>query len=555
MAGETSSATAAQNTFFWQSKETISLNEFFKLIYQADTSLKNPHLLKCSVFKCQISEFYQKWNCFDEIVSYEASLPFLLNKFKVNKNNDIFNLERSTTKQSIKEVISSTKYLTNNVHVQKMITSSSNEEIFDMLPQLSRRLPGYWFNLTFPDDVSILQNFVKKQSLIDKENNAEVNEMPGINTSMYYIGLPGSFSEMHIEDSDLASINVIREALQEADHNTPANIAPIAKLWLIVPNKQALIEALAGETSKNQNQCLLKIYHKDLYVTVKFLNSHNIQYGILEQRVGEAVYIKPSIFHQVINVLPNIAEAINYGSLLWNDITKSLVNCTCESCRYTKITDNKEVMVVRRMSKRQIHLCDQPKCEATFFNQKLLQKHRREDHQIAKPFTCELCQKSWASYFGQYNHFCTASAGVSESIGQSSSVATREVENTTRDDIINAEALKNIQKSYCAVCQIYVTQIKRHQNSKRHVQNGTSEALGKQLKSSTMITTPNDQMITLSFKSYRQCEKCKKKFLSEKTLNNHKCIKDRPYQCCGKYYSKRSYNVHKSSKLHKNKFG
>ena len=58
-------------------------------------------------------------------------------------------------------------------------------------------------------------------------------------------------------------------------------------------------------------------FHKNLTVTIEWLERNEIKYEMLSQRPGDSVYVGPTILHQVVNFGINLAEAVNVGGSAW----------------------------------------------------------------------------------------------------------------------------------------------------------------------------------------------------------------------------------------------
>lgn len=187
----------------------------------------------------------------------------------------------------------------------------------------------YYNGLIFKNMPSLLEEPVHNcASNIDPAHNRDVGVMPGINTSMYYLACAGSYSEMHVEDSNLESLNVVCFNLDRKKPNA------ISKIWIIIPEKEncltiaqqvnseyeAVRESTRGEDSERPDCCQF-LDRKDCYVTLEFLKQHKIYYYLVKQKPGDVMYINRGVLHQVINVNANFAEAINFGSAKWIVVT------------------------------------------------------------------------------------------------------------------------------------------------------------------------------------------------------------------------------------------
>lgn len=73
-----------------------------------------------------------------------------------------------------------------------------------------------------------------KRNNLSTAVNSEIDDMDGINKTSFYLGTRGSFTEMHVEDGNAASINVVHFNVSE-DQSQPA------KVWLIVPGSSTAV--------------------------------------------------------------------------------------------------------------------------------------------------------------------------------------------------------------------------------------------------------------------------------------------------------------------------
>ncbi|KAJ8671604.1 hypothetical protein QAD02_002863 [Eretmocerus hayati] len=152
---------------------------------------------------------------------------------------------------------------------------------------------------------------VKRRSNVDPAVNRLIDTCPGINTSFLYIAGTLAFGEMHLEDSHLGSFNLVLTHLNNYQSSWPA------KLWIIVVDNQNLIQVVRKvykpPKKSRESICQYILHHKNLFLSVNFLKKHGIRYEVILQAPGDCVYVFPGVFHQVINLTPNVAEAKNYG--------------------------------------------------------------------------------------------------------------------------------------------------------------------------------------------------------------------------------------------------
>ena len=203
--------------------------------------------------------------------------------------------------------------------------------------------------------------------------------MPGINTSMFYIGNAGSFTELHVEDSIADSANVIHAGKE--------------KIWMFVNREdyarinQIVAQKLKDFLDVNNDEaglesCVLPLHHKNLILTPRFLDEHEIRYEFLVQRPGDLVYVQYGVLHQVINVGLNVAEAINVGSDAWNVAKELKMLCPCKMCKLKNAATNTDVDMSIKVGKAKArsHWCET--CEKSFDTKQLLTKHKMTDHGV-----------------------------------------------------------------------------------------------------------------------------------------------------------------------------
>ncbi|KAJ8675075.1 hypothetical protein QAD02_010861 [Eretmocerus hayati] len=84
----------------------------------------------------------------------------------------------------------------------------------------------------------------------------------------------------------------------------------------------------------------------------EFLETHRVPYRIFDQRPGDIVYLLPGTYHSVINLTPDLAEAINYGDARWNNFAHLLTKCSCPDINYTVLAPNPDIhntLITRRL--------------------------------------------------------------------------------------------------------------------------------------------------------------------------------------------------------------
>lgn len=164
---------------------------------------------------------------------------------------------------------------------------------------------------------------------------------------------------MHAEDANLCSFNLVYCNLY------PVKSKSIAKLWIIIPNREHLISCLAKQpfvqdltTAAKSSSCAHLLDHKNIYLSRQFLIRNAIEYEIIAQYPGDVVYVRPGVFHQVLNVNPNLAEAINFVSAEWNLANcANARGCQCELGKISAIPSNRKVIISTVTKHVKVHDC------------------------------------------------------------------------------------------------------------------------------------------------------------------------------------------------------
>ena len=140
------------------------------------------------------------------------------------------------------------------------------------------------------------------ESYISINPDRNVEEMPGINTSMHYIGEKDSYTALHEEDGGLSSLNLLK-------YGHP-------KLWLIIDYRwRAEVENnvvnYLKEKFPKKKFCDQMLEHKIYLLSPQFLNELGIPYSIVLQKSGDLFFIRAGTYHCVINMGNNVAKAVN----------------------------------------------------------------------------------------------------------------------------------------------------------------------------------------------------------------------------------------------------
>lgn len=335
-----------------------------------------------------------------------------------------------------------------------LLDENNKDECYDnFIKFIGNNNPAY-YAMNFQHQ--ILQNRLSKFSVnIHTDVNQLNDEGVGLNTSSFYLAGPLAITPMHIEDGNLDAVNLIIYGDTDA-----------VKLWMIIhPGfSHCINHIVALELSKNRDSeddkiknlmqkwpltCSFPLHHKSLVLTTKFLQQHKIIYDIIIQRPGDLIYIRPSIYHQVVNSGVTLAEAINVGSALWLATTTSFSTCICQDQCIDYIipnlneTDNKIQVVqsslliscnfCRAHFNTQIDLLEHMKLHEKFFICDICSSHHRfkrnlqshmERRHINEPKraqfgykTCHVCQNPVEkNEFANHLASCDVSASANPSL-------------------------------------------------------------------------------------------------------------------------------------------
>lgn len=364
----------------------------------------------------------------------------------------------------------------------------------------------YYNGMLLSEITNYLEAPVRKcLSQIHPKLNRDVDRMPGINTSMFYLGCTGSYSEMHIEDANLDSINVVHFNLD------PERSAKTSKIWIIVPDKELLYEKSlynyenTEKSSPNATTCCHFLDHKRCYVSLEFLKKYKIRYHIVKQKPGDVIYLKPGVFHQVININTNFAEAINFGSLEWN-----CGNCMSSTCKCTGLSQLQHIhpnsQMVHKVVARHVKMyaCIVDGCAFDTPRQNDWGKHLQNEHNIERPFECKKCDRKYLTLNHLTSHNCPKGDGS--------------------------------KLSFCRVCNMKVSKLPKHYKTQRHVQNVSNNA-----NASSNITELGLNV------TKEMCPKCEKDIRKSRHAKHVKtCRAISCPQCKNKFYCKDSLQRHQT---------
>ena len=218
-----------------------------------------------------------------------------------------------------------------------------------------------------------------------------------------YAGGVNSTTFLHTEDQDLRSLNV----------NTTDGV----KGWIAIPkgdnneNRSLLerkVRELFAKKSKKpiENVCPKIIHHKDegLVFTPNQLDKWAVNYIMFEQHPGDLVALNRGVLHQVINITPNFANAINYA--LKEDVGKEascMCNCSIEITKKNFLNLTKD------------YSCPFEDCGKEEERESDRKKHLVEDHNQleSKPYPCfnPACESTFCEIYKALTHHQTQHKG------------------------------------------------------------------------------------------------------------------------------------------------
>ena len=215
---------------------------------------------------------------------------------------------------------------------------------------------------------------------------------------MFYLGHPNSFTEIHVEDSYLESLNILRSG------------SP--KIWIIVDRNSysrfndSLSKDLYRIPSYGKPVCYVPVQHKDTVVSPRWLDENNIPCQIFVQYPGDLLFVRTAVPHQVWDVGHNLAEAVkavNYGSMEWNHANAVAFFCHCPKKSIVKIASNTFARS-KTIPMAYINVCSWPDigCQESFRNKTELDVHRTSRHGMKH--NCTMCEKKISHRTGLSRH-------------------------------------------------------------------------------------------------------------------------------------------------------
>lgn len=159
-----------------------------------------------------------------------------------------------------------------------------------------------------------INNLSEKHSIINV--NAQCDRIPGVQSSFAIVGMEGTWFCAHTEDSDSASLNILKQG------------AP--KIWYSIPHSDAskfekLFYNLLGK--KIQFKCDTVIRHKCFIIPPWVLAQHGIKFTKHVQRPGEIMFTLYGCYHFGLNTGFNVCEAANITSPKFLDFFSNTKLC------------------------------------------------------------------------------------------------------------------------------------------------------------------------------------------------------------------------------------
>ncbi|XP_057321102.1 uncharacterized protein LOC130664921 isoform X2 [Microplitis mediator] len=225
-----------------------------------------------------------------------------------------------------------------------------------------------------------------------------LSESPGINTSSFDIGSCGSVTCMHSEVADFPSVAYL--------------VAGAPKIWIII-NEDCIGKMKKLFITLNGGTCAAPWEHRNMIFTLDELDAHNIGYKITIQHPGTVVTIREGIFHQIINLGPNIIESCLYAGIRWELLNKhNTVQCMCLDDKNEPLSKNcvliynSGLQVKLKQSKKAIHSCKHDSCNYKFTTNADLEAHLRMHHpnKTSTNFACTVCDVCFSTRSNLLRH-------------------------------------------------------------------------------------------------------------------------------------------------------
>lgn len=167
-------------------------------------------------------------------------------------------------------------------------------------------------------------------------------KFPGINTPFVNFGMCQTAFGLHIEDSSLASINVLHGGSPKFWYGIPFSNAPklerVVKLYtpknipcdMLIRHKSILIPPSALEMNKIKFS-KVSLHHISKIQILGVNIFPNFIFHQVVQEAGEIIVTAYGAYHQGMNLGFNFCESTNYATAEWLKYYDGTKNCSCES--------------------------------------------------------------------------------------------------------------------------------------------------------------------------------------------------------------------------------
>lgn len=126
-------------------------------------------------------------------------------------------------------------------------------------------------------------------------------------------------------------------------------------------------------------------------------------YDIVVQRPGDAIYLSPGVYNQVINIGVNMAEAVNVGGSMWGIVQRLHHDCGCSgSCNSHVRPDGQHDFKITS-GRRVLHPCSYPYCVSAFTRSSDLAVHEQV-HKGKQIYGCQECGRLFLTLRGMIAH-------------------------------------------------------------------------------------------------------------------------------------------------------
>lgn len=160
--------------------------------------------------------------------------------------------------------------------------------------------------------------------------------IPGVTSSMLYVGMWRSMFAFHTEDYDLYSINYLHTGAPKCWYSVP-------------PSNRSQFESYAKFAfAEDCKDCEQFLRHKNSMISPKTMKDKGINFNTVVQEPGEFVITFPGTYHGGYNQGFNIAEATNFATPRWFDIGRKAKSCSCRKDVVTIDVDLFETLYLRQ---------------------------------------------------------------------------------------------------------------------------------------------------------------------------------------------------------------